>query len=109
MRAEHVGMFRAGITDRVELREGGGQRPAAWEEGRAWRLGVRWHGGTASETGLGDLRCLGAELGASSSPTADGTKDWGSLAPRTAMRTRTGVSSSGLGEGWRQQGAHKPP
>ena len=66
-----MGVFRAGITDRVELREGGEQRPAAREEGRAWRLGVRWRGGTASEMRLGDLRRLGAELGASSSPSAD--------------------------------------
>lgn len=72
-----MGVFRAGITDRVELREGGEQRPAAREEGRAWRLGVRWRGGTASEMRLGDLRRLGAELGASSSPSADGDKGLG--------------------------------
>lgn len=67
-----MGAFRAGthrgagITDRVELTEGGEQRPAAWEEGCAWRPGIRWHGGAALEMGLGDLRRVGAELGVSS-------------------------------------------
>ena len=72
-----MGTFRAGthqgagITDRGELREGGEQRPAAWEEGRAWRPGIRQYGGAASETGLGDLRRVGAELDVSSSPHAN--------------------------------------
>ena len=66
-----MGTFRAGITDRGELREGGEQRPAAWEEGRAWKPGIRQHGGAALETGLGDLRRVGAELDVSSSPHAN--------------------------------------
>lgn len=42
-------------------------------------------------------------------------KDWGSLAPRTAVRNRTAFSLSSAGGGggvvvvWRQQGAHMPP
>lgn len=108
MGASRAGTHRgAGITDRVELREGGEQRPAAWEEGCAWRPGIRWHRRAALEMGLGDLRRVGAELGVSSSPHAN--RDQGLGLPRSPHSCED-QSCSFLEWGcvWRQQGAQRP-
>lgn len=61
--------------------------------------------------GLRDLRCLGAELGASSSPHADADEGLG--LPRSPHSCEdqncTFLQQCGVGGGWRQQGAPTPP
>ena len=103
-----MGTFRAGITDRGELREGGEQRPAAWEEGRAWKPGIRQHGGAALETGLGDLRRVGAELDVSSFPHANRNQGLGLPRSPHSCENQNCSFLGGGGGLWRQQGAQRP-